>query len=680
MAEIDYQDTLNRIQGVYNSCSELEKKELRRIIEEVSLHGYSQTLETLWLSDFKEVPVSIDEFICNDYYLGLTNRSGQAVYPYWKQTAHNIFSAGNRYSEIVLSGATRIGKTSTMTIIMAYMLYRLMLYRNPHEYFKKKEVSRFTIAFANLTMKLAEGVCYREFNDTLKECPFFNDHGRFSRSERNFYYIPEGDKIDIIAGSDASMFLGMQVWCLVGDTKILTADGIKTLEECAGTHQDVLQYMEDGTVQYTNAEVVRTKYVTETIRIELEDGSIIEGTPEHKVMLADGSYKELGKLTSSDELFTLNSNAEVDEMNLKDKDATFLVYEHVSPDGKRYIGITSKRPEERWQPGGKGYIDNTHFWNAIVKHGWNNFEHNIIATDLSLEDACKLECELIAEHDTMNPDCGYNHTTGGNWSTPDEATRAKLSMRTSERAKDPEYRAKLSQSLMGHDVSDITRQKISAVNKGRKRSQEFCAKQRARTHTPETLEKLRGHTPWNKGRTKETDERIRKVSEAQVGRVMSDEQKCKVSEVRKAQYQNGYSPVWINNGEVERQIQQGNILPNGFCYGRLNIQNVYIYRGSESKKISHNEVDTYLSDGWLLGRPPEVISNIRKANQRMYWEYEGHRFESAYDLAAYLREHGYPKIVDSTITSLSRRGFESSPTYKSLEGKIRRIENEDKIN
>lgn len=229
MAEIDYQDALNRIQGVYNSCSELEQKELRKIIEEVSIHGYSQTLETLWLSDFKEVPVSIDEFICNDYYLGLTNRSGQAVYPYWKQTAHNIFSAGNRYSEIILSGATRIGKTSTMTIIMAYMLYRLMLYRNPHEYFKKKEVSRFTIAFANLTMKLAEGVCYREFNDTLKECPFFNDHGRFSRSERNFYYIPEGDKIDIIAGSDASMFLGMQIWAAAIDECNFAKSGVKDI-------------------------------------------------------------------------------------------------------------------------------------------------------------------------------------------------------------------------------------------------------------------------------------------------------------------------------------------------------------------------------------------------------------------------------------------------------------------
>lgn len=229
MIEVDYEETLRRIQGVYNSCSELEKKELHKIIEEVAAKGYSETLETLWLADFKEVPVSIDEFICNPYYLGKTNREGEAVYPYWRQTAHNIFGAGNRYSEIVLSGATRIGKTSTMTIILAYMLYRLMLYRNPHEYFKKKEVSRFTIAFANLTMELAQGVCYREFNDTLKECPFFNDHGTFSRSQRNFYYIPEGDKIEVIAGSDASMFLGRQVWAAGIDECNFAKAGVKDI-------------------------------------------------------------------------------------------------------------------------------------------------------------------------------------------------------------------------------------------------------------------------------------------------------------------------------------------------------------------------------------------------------------------------------------------------------------------
>ena len=226
---IEYEGVAERIQSVYASCSKLEQKQLIQILKEMSISGESQTLEQLWLTDFKEVPVSIDEFICNPYYLGETNRQGKAVYPFWRQAARDIFNSSNKYSEIILSGATRIGKTSTMTIIMAYMLYRLMLYRNPHEYFKKKEVSRFTLAFANLNMKLAEGVAYREFNDTLKNSQWFSDHGKFSRSDRNFYYIPEGDKIDIVAGSDASMFLGMQIWAAGIDECNFAKAGVKDI-------------------------------------------------------------------------------------------------------------------------------------------------------------------------------------------------------------------------------------------------------------------------------------------------------------------------------------------------------------------------------------------------------------------------------------------------------------------
>ena len=226
---IEYDGIAERIQKVYSSCSELEKKQLRNILMEMSISGESQTLEQLWLADFKEVPVSIDEFVCNPLYLGNTNRNGEAVYPFWRETLREIFNNGNRYNEIVLSGATRIGKTSTAVIITSYMLYRLMLYRNPHEYFKKKQVSKFTVAFANLTKELAEGVAYREFNDTLKESPWFNEHGRFSRSERKFYYIPEGDKIDIIAGSDAAHMLGMQLWAAVMDETNFAKAGVKDI-------------------------------------------------------------------------------------------------------------------------------------------------------------------------------------------------------------------------------------------------------------------------------------------------------------------------------------------------------------------------------------------------------------------------------------------------------------------
>lgn len=224
-----YQDAVSRIKSSYSSCSKSEQALLLQILQEMSISGYSYTLENLWLSDFKEIPVSIDQFICDPYYMGSVTRNGSGVYDYWKGVFRDVFSHGNRYNEICLSGATRVGKTSSMITILAYMLYRLMLYRDPHAYFKKKAVSRFTIAFANLTKDLVFGVGYREFQDTLKDVPFFNDHGKFSRSDRNFYYMPEGDKIDIVAGSSASNFLGMQIWAAGMDEVSFAKSGVKDI-------------------------------------------------------------------------------------------------------------------------------------------------------------------------------------------------------------------------------------------------------------------------------------------------------------------------------------------------------------------------------------------------------------------------------------------------------------------
>lgn len=230
MREPDYDSVVSRIKQIYRSCSASEQSMLQQILSELAVSGYSYTYEQIYLSDFKEVPVSIDEFIKDPLYLGPVTRNGTGVYDFWKGTLSDIFSHGNQYNEIILSGATRIGKTSTMVTMMAYMLYRFMLYRDPHEYFKLKQVSRFTLAFANLTKELAAGVAYREFNDTLKDCEWFGQHGRFSRSDRNFYYIPEGDKIDIVAGSDSSNFLGMQIFCAGIDETNFAKSGVKDIE------------------------------------------------------------------------------------------------------------------------------------------------------------------------------------------------------------------------------------------------------------------------------------------------------------------------------------------------------------------------------------------------------------------------------------------------------------------
>ena len=65
---------------------------------------------------------------------------------------------------------------------------------------------------------------------------------------------------------------------------------------------------------------------------------------------------------------------------------TYIVYMHISPSKKKYIGITSLPTEKRWK-NGNGYKKQPYFHRAINKYGWDNFQHIIIARGLSEEDA-----------------------------------------------------------------------------------------------------------------------------------------------------------------------------------------------------------------------------------------------------------------------------------------------------
>lgn len=226
---LDYEDIIERIKGIYKSCNPLEQKQLLKILEELSDKGYSQTLEQIYLVDFKEVPVSIDRFLCDPEYLGESNDCGNQIYPGWWDVYHDVFDSQKEIYEVCLSGATRIGKSSTVVSCMCYMLYLLMCYRNPQRYFGLKEVSRATIAFANLTKDLALGVAYREFHDTLIKSPWFMRHGTKNNSATKPIFIPEGNQIEIVAASDGAHVLGMQLFAACMDEVNFSRAGVKDI-------------------------------------------------------------------------------------------------------------------------------------------------------------------------------------------------------------------------------------------------------------------------------------------------------------------------------------------------------------------------------------------------------------------------------------------------------------------
>lgn len=94
------------------------------------------------------------------------------------------------------------------------------------------------------------------------------------------------------------------------------------------------------------------------------------------------------------------------------------MYVHIFPNKKRYFGITSKKPKNRWE-NGSGYDKNRQpvIYNAIRKYGWENIKHIILYENLNFVEACDKERMLIAKFKTncsrYGNDFGYNMTDGG---------------------------------------------------------------------------------------------------------------------------------------------------------------------------------------------------------------------------------------------------------------------------
>ena len=101
------------------------------------------------------------------------------------------------------------------------------------------------------------------------------------------------------------------------------------------------------------------------------------------------------------------------ETNGNNNSKIYSVYVHTNlTNGKKYVGITRKKPKERWRHNGSGYINNPKFWADIQKYGWDEgFSHEVVETGLTCYEAAKKEIELIKEYDSFKH--GYNRSLGG---------------------------------------------------------------------------------------------------------------------------------------------------------------------------------------------------------------------------------------------------------------------------
>ena len=202
----------------------------------------------------------------------------------------------------------------------------------------------------------------------------------------------------------------------------------------------------------------------------------------------------------------------------------YIVYKHTCLDnGKVYIGMTGTPFLIRTGNNGEEYLHKKkngdwvqpQMARAILKHGWDNFSHEILFENLSKEEADAKEKELIELYDSRNPQKGYNTRTGGSNGPLSEEAKEKL-RETMRGRYDGE-----NNPFYGKTHSQETKDLIGAKNK-------IYASQRD----------ISGENNPMWGR-KLTEEERKKCGDAMLGKKHLDETKKKMSEAAKKSWASG---------------------------------------------------------------------------------------------------------------------------------------------
>lgn len=260
----------------------------------------------------------------------------------------------------------------------------------------------------------------------------------------------------------------------------------------------------------------------------------------------------------------------------------YLVYLRRTPDNKVYIGCTSVSLEARAKLG----YGQTDFQRAVDYYGWDQIQSEILAETDDKDQARLLEQKYIEEYDAMNPDKGYNRKGSGySMSSP---RRIQMSKATSAYWKNPEHINKMKAAIAESRKSPEYRKKVSDAIKKKWKTGDYAVRvansMREHNNKPEVKEMLskRSREFWS-------DANRRQEHSAMMKQIMNrpDVHEHLVESRKKIDW---HSDAMKAGRKACAEANRGRVGIHKIVDGKV-----------QNKKISPEQIDTYLEEGWILG-------------------------------------------------------------------------------
>lgn len=150
-------------------------------------------------SGYKKNPVDILEFLLSTEYLNLEG----TIRPKIKNELIDIFGKKNHCYEIVLSGATRIGKTYLVCAAFSYHVYKLSCLYNPQTHYNLSPGSEIVFSMQSLNETKAKRN-FREFKGMIDDSEYFKKFFPPQGRAKNYAMFPGNILVKPIAANNSA--------------------------------------------------------------------------------------------------------------------------------------------------------------------------------------------------------------------------------------------------------------------------------------------------------------------------------------------------------------------------------------------------------------------------------------------------------------------------------------------